>query len=524
LPEQQLPEHVAALESKSAYPGSAGSIRLIQTHISYVFIVDDEVFKLKKPVDLGFVDFTTLDKRKADCEAEVRLNRRGCPGGVYLGVEPITRQPGSYRVGGDGEVVDYAVHMKRLPAEGMMDALLERGAVDFEMVGKVAARLAGLHAEAERGAEITRFGGSDTLRNNWQDSLLLVERFVGRTLSRKRFERIQGYAMSFMQREAALFKRREAEGWIRDCHGDLRSDAVCFDDSLPGGICIYDCIEFNDAFRYSDTGLDAAFLAMDLDYRGRVDLSALFVGLFAAAAGDKELPLLLGFYKCYRALVRGKVESLLLDDPQVGSAQKKEARRRARRYFELAEQYALSKPERRLVLVSGPSGSGKSVLAGVLAARLSAVLLSTDMQRRDLFEQDAERQDLDSGRYSPNSRAAVYREIEREAERFLSEGRPVLVDGTYIERRQRAPLIELARNLKAGLLLVECRAPDGVVKARQEKRAAEAWTTSEGRWEVYLAQKARLEPATELPDSERLSIDTTMPLQEQINAVVGKLI
>src|SRR3990170_5710773 len=478
MPKEPFPEHVRGLLRKRAYPRPVRSIELVQTHISYVFLVDDQVYKLKKAVNLGFVDFGTLAKRKAACEAEVRLNRRGCPGGVYIGVEPVTRRDGQYYVGGAGEIVDYVVHMKRLPREGMMDRLLARGAVDFEMIGRVAARLAELHGEAQRGPEISRIGGYETQAKNWRDSLALVRPFVGRTLGERRFARIEAFAASFLRDEEPLLRRRVAEGRVRDCHGDLRSDAVCFDSSLPGGICIYDCIEFNDAFRYGDTGLDAAFLAMDLDYRGRPDLSDLFVGLYAAAVGDKELPLLLDLFKCYRALVRGKVESLLLEDRDVGARQKAEARRRARRYFRLAESYTRRKRRRVLVLVTGPSGSGKSVLAGVLAARLRAVLLSTDMVRRELFAERGRGAQVDAGIYTPEARQRVYAELEREAAAFLAAGRPVVADGTYIERRQREPMERLARAHRARLLVVECWAPDEVVHERQARREAEAWTAS----------------------------------------------
>jgi predicted kinase len=342
-------------------------------------------------------------------------------------------------------------------------------------------------------------------------------------LSRARFERIEAFVDGFAEREAPLMQRRDREGWVRDCHGDLRSDAVCFDPSVPGGICLYDCIEFNDAFRYSDTGLDAAFLAMDLDYRGRPDLSDLFVGLYSAAIGDKELPILLDLYKCYRAVVRGKVESLLLVDPAVGIRQQAAALRRARAYFALAESYARRRRRRSLFLVTGPSGSGKSVLAGTLAARLGAVFLSTDVVRRTLFEERGQGAPLDSGLYAPYARERVYQEVALEAARALGQKRSVIVDGTYIERKQRLAVEGLARKQRARLLVVECYAPDAVVRERQRRRENEPWATSEGRWEVYLAQKARLEPATEVPPSRHVAIDTTRPLTEQLEAIGMKL-
>jgi aminoglycoside phosphotransferase family enzyme/predicted kinase len=514
---------VSALLRKRAYPYPVSSIELIQTHISYVFLAGDQVYKLKKPVDLGFLDFSTLEKRRQACEAEVRLNRRGCPGGVYIGVEPLKRYDGAFRIGGEGETVDYLVHMKRLPRERMMDRMLERGEADFDVIGRVAARLAELHRSAERDERIGELGGFGQQVRNWRENLMQLHPLVGRTLGGPRLERIERFVDRFMHAEADLLRRRERDGWIRDCHGDLRSDAVCFDPSVPGGICMFDCIEFNEIFRYSDTGLDAAFLAMDLEYRGHADLSDLFISLYAHAAGDKELPVLLPLFKCHRATVRGKVESLQLLDPSIGARQKAAARRRARKYFALADSYTRRRDRQALILVTGPSGSGKSVLAGVLAAHLSAVLLSTDTVRRELFREHGRGAPVDTGIYSPEAREGVYHELRRQAEEMLVQGRSIVLDGSYIERKQRLPIERLAGQLRARLLIVECSAPPAVVRERQRRRESEAWTASEGRWEVYLAQKARLEPVTEVPDSRRIAMDTTLPIAEQIEAVGAKL-
>jgi hypothetical protein len=524
MPRDVLPAYVKSLQRPEAYPHDPPEVELVQTHISYVFLAGDEVFKLKKPVNLGFADFRTLESRREACEAEVRLNRRGCPGSIYLGVEPVTRNGRGHRVGGAGEAVDYAVHMKRLPADRMMDELLERGEVDIGLIGRVAGRLTELHEGAERGPHIVAVGGPETHLRDWRDSLVDIERFAGRTLSRKRFETIRRYAETTIAREAGFMQQREDEGWVRDCHGDLRSDAVCFDESVPGGICIYDCIEFNERFRYIDTALDAAFLAMDLDYRGHADLSDPFIGLYAAAIGDMTLPLLLHFYKSFRAVIRGKVESLLLDDAGVPAKQKTAARRRARAYFELAEQYAKRPSFKGAVLVTGPSGSGKSVLAGSLAARLGAALLSTDAVRRDLFgRRESASEALGEGRYTPESRERVYANVIARAESLLSQGRPLIIDGTYITRDRRAPVIAAVRAAGVPLLVIECSAPDAVVRTRQDQRRGEPWTASEGRYEIYERQKRELQPADELPEAERLSMDTTLEIGVQLARALGKL-
>ena len=531
MPRESLPAHVQALQHPAAYPHAPAAVDLVQTHISYVFLAGDEVFKLKKPVNLGFADFTTLEKRRQACEAEVRLNRRGCPGSTYLGVVTVTRAAPVHPplkgraspqivIGGDGEVVDYAVHMKRLPADRMMDHLLERGEVGFEMIGRVAARLTELHEAAERGEHISAIGGPEQLRFDWHESLGQIEPFVGRTLSRRRYDAIKRYAEGTLAREFAYIQQREDQGYVRDCHGDLRSDAVCFDDDVPGGICIYDCIEFNERFRYIDTALDAAFLAMDLDYRGHSDLSDLFVGLYTASIGDRGLPLLLHFYKAYRAIVRGKVESLLLDDPGVPAKQKTAARKRARAYFLLAERYARRKPFTGAVLVTGPSGSGKSVLSGALAAHLGAALLSTDVVRRELYgRRTGAHDDLGQGRYTPEAREQVYAEMLTQAESLLAEGRPLVIDGTYITKDRRAPMLDIIRQAGVPLLIIECSAPDATVRRRQHQRASEAWTASEGRYEIYEQQKREVEPADEVAPEERLAMDTTQAIRDQLEAV-----
>jgi predicted kinase len=299
----------------------------------------------------------------------------------------------------------------------------------------------------------------------------------------------------------------------------MRTDAVCFDSSLPGGICIYDCIEFNDAFRYGDTGLDVAFLAMDLDFRGRPDLSDLLIGLYSAAAADSDLPLLLNFFKSYRACVRGKVESILADDIGVPARERAAARRRARAYFALAEDYSRRRPTRGILLVSGPSGSGKSVLAGSLASRLGACLLATDTVRRDLFEQGSRDAAVNTGIYSPDSRQKVYDEMLRQARELIRDGRGIVLDASFTKRQEREPFVELARETKARLLVIECWAPEELIRQRQARREGESWSASEGRWEVYLVQKAGYEPPQELPAAERLAVDTTQPLAEQLQRV-----
>jgi len=302
--------------------------------MSFVFLTDDYVYKVKKPVNLGYLDYTTLDKRHLYCQREVELNRRLCPG-VYLDVVPIIRDKSGFLMGGQGKAIEYAVKMCRLPQEAMMDVLLTNNQVSPEMVARVAQKLVEFHQEADTNANISAFSDLDAITKNTEENFIQTEKYIGNTISREKYEHIKDYTNSFIEKNTSLFHRRIANGRIRDCHGDLHAAHICFTD----GICIYDCIEFNDRFRYCDITSEVAFLAMDLDHYGRADLSHGFVSAYIDLSHDKELSELLDFYKSYRAYVRGKVESFKLDDPHIKQEEKARTLAIAKSYFGLAESY-----------------------------------------------------------------------------------------------------------------------------------------------------------------------------------------
>jgi len=330
----QLPEVVQALLEAKAYPETSTRIEMVQTQMSFVFLTDDYVYKVKKPVNLGYLDYTTLDKRHFYCQREVELNQRLCPE-LYLGAVPITRDRGDILIAGQGKVIEYAVKMRRLPQEAMMDVLLTSNRVSPEMVISVAQKLAEFHQKAETNATISAFGDLDTITKNTEENFSQTEKYIGNTISGEKYQHVKDYTDSFIEYNAPLFHKRIADGRIRDCHGDLHAAHICF----HNGIYIYDCIEFNDRFRYCDVASEVAFLAMDLDHYGRTDLSHRFIGAYIDTSQDKELSQLLNFYKCYRAYVRGKVESFKLDDPHISAEEKERVLSVARSYFELAESY-----------------------------------------------------------------------------------------------------------------------------------------------------------------------------------------
>ena len=331
----QLPPFIRHLLAPAAYPHAVTEVNLVQTHISYVLLAGDYVYKFKKPVDFGFLDFTTLAKRQHFCEQELLLNRRLCPT-LYLGLVSVNDQDGQLALNGPGRVVEYGVKMRRMPAARMMGNIIKTGQLTEGMLDDIVKTLIPFYAKAENGPAIQQFGTAKAVSVNVLENFQQTERFVGGdALRQAQFERISHYAGAFL-REEDRFASRIAAGRIKDCHGDLYSANICLADQ----VYIYDCIEFNQRFRYCDVASDVAFLAMDLDYHDLEGLARHFIARFTAASADEGLLTVLNFYKCYRAYVRGKIGLFTGHAPEVDAQTRQQSLAQARKYFELAERYA----------------------------------------------------------------------------------------------------------------------------------------------------------------------------------------
>jgi aminoglycoside phosphotransferase family enzyme len=325
-----------ALLDPKIYPDHPRAVKFIETHISALFLTGNYVYKVKKPVDFGFLDFTSLEKRKYFCEQEVKLNRRLSPD-IYLGVERITEEGNRILLGGQGKLLEYAVKMKQIPEEFLMDKLLEKKQVTSKMIESVSEKLVQFYFFAETNDRIKSFARPERLKQDTDENFGQTEKYIEVTISREVYEEVKKRTNDFFGTKMEIFYQRIATDRIRDCHGDLRLEHIFWGE----GVSIFDCIEFNERFRYTDVAADIAFLAMDLDYHHREDLSEHLIRAYIGESGDHELMEVLDFYKCYRAYVRGKVESFRLDDPHIPEEEKKEAMERARKYFDLAYRYAL---------------------------------------------------------------------------------------------------------------------------------------------------------------------------------------
>lgn len=304
-----------------------------QTHISHVFLTGLRAFKIKKPVDFGFLDFTTLDKRRHFLNQELILNRRLCPE-VYLEVLPVTDEDGRLRLGGQGRAVEYALVMLQMDENRLMNRLFEAGEVGGPQVEAVAEVMVPFYETAATGGKIDRYGRPEVFRVNTDENFAQTEKYVGGPLTQETFETIRAYTDRFLDQRADLFARRIAGGRIRDGHGDLHMGNII----LGSRVYVFDCIEFNDRFRYGDVAVDLAFLAMDLDYHGRPDLADRLIGVYVERSGDRDIHHVLDFYKCYRAYVRGKIDCFTADG-EADPARQEAHLAAARAYFDLARSY-----------------------------------------------------------------------------------------------------------------------------------------------------------------------------------------
>lgn len=338
IPENgSLPDYIKFLLLPKSYPHPVDKVELLQTHISFVILAGPYVYKWKKPVDFGFVDFSSLAKRQFYCRREVFLNRRLCPE-IYLETLWLSRDGQSFALQGEGEVVEYGVKMVRMPEEGMLNRVIAAGGLRQEHLRAIVDILVPFYQQAERGQEVRENGRVGAVARTIASNFVQTERFIGsRPLSAARFARIKRGTDAFLGRKE-LFNERIDQGCIRDCHGDLYSNNICLTDS--GKIYIFDCLEFNDSLRFIDTCADLAFLAMDLDFYGLFTLSDFFINRFIEKSGDEGLLKVVDFYKCYRAYVRGKVGLLAAADPAIEKSAAEGWADTAGRYFQLAEEYA----------------------------------------------------------------------------------------------------------------------------------------------------------------------------------------
>jgi aminoglycoside phosphotransferase family enzyme/predicted kinase len=499
------PRLLEFLRDPASYPHRPREVTEVHTHASMVFLVPPLVYKIKKPVDFGFLDFSTLEKRRHFCQREVELNSRLAPG-IYQGVVPLTRQADAYAFSGSGRVAEYAVKMTCLEPAGFLNSRIKAGTAGEAELERVTRTLADFYRKQPSPPELAEWGGIAKLRISTDENFAQTRDFIGNTLSGAAFGAIRGFTENCYHHRAALFDRRVVQGWIRDCHGDLHLDHIhVTDDALH----IYDCIEFNDRFRHLDVASDAAFLAMDLDFHDRPELASFFIRRLAELLGDPEMESLMDFYKCYRAYVRGKVESLHSIAEPGDAAGRQAAAANARRYFQLALQYAVAGAHPRAITLMGRVASGKSTLAAALARELGWPLVSSDVLRKTLTGVPLhERGDAASRAklYATGMTERTYHTLIEEASQTLRHGRGVILDATFSKRALRDSL--RARLGDENLIWVLARADEKTTLDRLRRRDGRHDVVSDARLADHAMLDAAFEPPDELPARSLLEIAT----------------
>jgi uncharacterized protein len=482
---------VEALKQTPALADPAGRPQHLQTHISHVLLAGDYAYKLKKPLDLGFLDFSTLERRRHCCEEEIRLNRRLAPA-IYLDVVAVTGTPEHPELGGTGPVLDYGVRMRRFD----QGDLLSRQEVTPELVDRIASRAADFHAAIPAAPADTPFGSPEVVLFPMQQNFDQIRGLVRDDAELARLQPLEAWTQGRYGALRELLATRKAEGHIRECHGDMHLGNIAL---VQGDLVIFDGIEFNPDLRWIDTMNEVAFLVMDLEQAGRQALARRFLNRYLELSGDYEGLALLDFYKAYRALVRAKVTAIRLAQPDLAEAERAAVLAEYGRYVALAESYVHGRPV-ALLITHGVSGAGKTRLGAALVEAVGVLRVRSDVERKRLFglaEGERSGSAVDVGIYTAEASRRTYERLAALARQVLAAGCPVLVDATFLKRAQRESFAALAAELGRPLVILDLQASEAELRERVARRLTEGADASEASLEVLERQLAGREPLTQ---------------------------
>lgn len=492
-------------------------IQLIQTHISYVLLTGDYAYKLKKPVNFGFLDFTHLEQRHHFCLEELRLNQRGAPQ-LYLEVLPICQQGDTWRLGGSEPAVEYTVKMRQFPTTALLSNLFERGELTPQLLQTLALVVAQYHAGAETNDYIQSFGQVDRIRQAFDENYAQTEQYIGAPQTQEQFDRTRDYSDRFFSERAGLLQQRRQSGWIRACHGDLHLGNICY---WQQQMMLFDCIEFNEPFRFVDVMYDLGFMVMDLTARDRPDLANIFLNTYVEQTGDWEGLQVLPLYVSRQAYVRAKVTSFLLNDPGIAESAKEAASQTAARYYRLAYQSTQSQSG-QILLMSGLSGSGKTTVARLLAQQIGAVHIRSDAVRKHLAGIELNQRGDDDGSYgggiyTPEMTQKTYDRLLELALLLAGQGFSIILDAKYDRQADRQAVITQAKLQNLRVKIVQCTAPMELLRDRLNTRKGDIADATAA---ILADQLKSYEGFTEAEQTYVISIDTSCDLISQLQKVI----
>ncbi|WP_310490377.1 AAA family ATPase [Chamaesiphon sp. VAR_69_metabat_338] len=501
-----LPALIQQMLTPEFYPHPVQMpIQLMQTHASYVLMTGDFAYKLKKPVNFGFLDYSTVAKRQHFCQEELRLNQRGAKE-LYIEVVAISKQGDRYQFGNDGEIADYAVKMVQFPQSSLLSNMFESGEIEIADIEEMGRVVADFHARAQTNEYIQSFGTIERIKESIDDNYRHTEKYIGRAQTPQQFTETKAYTDRFLSEHSELFLDRINQGFIRECHGDLHLRNIC---RWQSKIVLFDCIEFNEPFRFVDTMYDIAFAVMDLEARGRKDFANRFLNTYAEHTGDWAGLQVLPMYLSRQAYVRAKVTSFLLDDPNVDSQERAAAAQTAGGYYRQAWEYTRDR-QGKLIMLSGLSGSGKSTLGKKIAGALGGVHLRSDAVRKHLggiplFAKG------DASLYTPEMTDRTYQRLLALGVQLAAQGWTVILDAKYDRVSLRAAAIDLATSGGIPLQILHCTAPVEVLRDRLRQRTGDV---ADATVDLLASQQAAWEDFTLTEGRYVTGVDTTRDLDD----------
>ena len=490
-----MPPFIQSLLRPEAYDHPVGRLEMLQTHISWVILAGDFAYKIKKPVDFGFVNFVTLESRRELCHEEVRLNRR-LAADLYLGVKPVYGPPERASFIGSGEPIDYAVQMRRFPQDDLLPAALERGELTGAHWDECADTLAAFHEHAAVATEDVPYGSADAVWRPVAENFKILESVPAVAA---RLSALKQWATAEFERLQDLFQQRKQAGKVRECHGDLHLGNMLL---AVDRIEAFDCLEFNPSLRWTDVICEMAFLAMDLVARGQPGFAFRVLNRWLEQSGDYRGLATWRWYFCYRAMVRAKVAALRSAQPERTSTDAAADNEEFERYLTLAEG-VIKCPPRALILTHGVSGSGKSHVTTALCEHLGAIRLRSDVERKRLFGAwGASKTPVLAGdMYGSNVTEKVYREVlAKQAMAVIEAGFSVILDATFLSHKGRRLFQQLSRQLEVPFVILEFEIAPEVARSRIMQRQQAGKDPSDATLAILEQQLASDEPLT---DEER---------------------
>ena len=490
---------IGAMQNSGVYPHPVGRIEVLETHISFVLLTGDYAYKIKKPLDLGFVDCTRLEQRRVYCQEELRLNRRLAPD-LYLDVVAISGNPEHPKLNGLGPAIEYAVKMRQFPQDALLDRVLARGALKAEHVDALAKKIAAFHAAVSTAAET---GVHGALKNIYSPALQNFEQIRALLHDKTEIEPLEAL-QAWTEREYAkrkpVFSARRASGCIRECHGDMHLGNMAM---LGNDVLIFDAIDFNENLRWIDVMSEAAFLVMDLTARNRSDLASRFLNAYLEITGDYGGLDILRFYLVCRALVRAKIHRIRAHQAGLDPRERDRLLGRYHEYIRLAERFSVTR-QPSLLITHGLSGSGKTTFSQDLLEATGAVRVRSDLERKRVFNLAPEAKSgsgIGAGLYSQNADDMTYARLAEIAETGMRAGYPVIVDATFLKRAQRCMCRELAKRLQAPFAILDFKADEATLRERIARREQQGPNASEADLAVLEHQLANQQPLAqeELP-------------------------